>query len=280
MYSREVLYIIELVYWVPASVVSCYVTFKHGFSRQMGWFNLTMLSLFRIIGAVTGLIAISHPSEGVIETSFICASVGLMALIGALSGIMLRVNMNMYENSIITPERAKSLHLPTVAAMILSIVAGSEIGNDRPSDVAQALLFFKISIALVTAVYIVVAFVTVYTARKRCFVLQSEQLLVKIAVVSIPFISVRLIYSWLASWLPMNSLFFMMNQGATATVVRAIMALCPEFIVASMFLWAGVMVDEKSAPTRAAIRAGLKDGAIEVATAKIVEIIAHKHGRV
>jgi len=276
MQPKEILYIIELIYWLPASVLCFYVTFKHGFSRQMGWFSLTMLSIFRIIGAITGFLAISKPSEGIIECSFICASVGLMALIGALSGIMLRVNMNMYEKSLVTLQRTKLLHMATLAAMILSIVAGTEIGNtDRPKDIVQALLFFKISVGLVTAVYVVVAFVTIHTVKNRSFVLPSEQLLVKFAIISIPFITVRLSYSWLAAWMPMTSIFFMMNQGITATVLRAIMGMIPEFTVTGMFLWAGMMVDNKSAPTRAHLHPGKPDGIFEIATAKLVNVV-HK----
>jgi hypothetical protein len=273
MQSREVLYIIELIYWVPASIVSGYVMFKHGFSKQMGWYSLTLLSIFRIIGAITGILVIGHPSEGLYETTFICASVGLMALIGALSGIMLRVNMNMSEHKIITPQRVKIIHMPTLAATILSICAGTDIGNGRPRDVAQAILFFKIATGIITAVYLVVVLVTIHTVKYKRFALNSEQLFIKMAVCSIPLITVRLVFAWLSHWMPIGSLFWMMSGGITPTIIRAFMSVLEEFIVVSMFLYAGLVTENDSAPTRAAIRTGQKDALFEIATEKIVGVV-------
>lgn len=273
MQSREVLYIIELLYWVPASLVSGYVMYKHGFSKQMGWYSLTLLSVFRIIGAITGILVIGHPSEGLYETTFICASVGLMALIGALSGIMLRVNMNMSEHKIITPQRAKIMHMPTLAATILSICAGTEIGNDRPKDVTQAILFFKIATGIITAVYLIVVLVTIHTVKYKRFALDSEQLFITMAVYSIPLISVRLVFAWLSHWMPAGGVFWMMSEGVTPTMIRAFMGVLEEFIVVGMFLYAGLVTNNESAPTRAAIRTGQKEALFGVASEKIVGVV-------
>lgn len=273
MQSREVLYIIEILYWVPASIVSGYVMYVHGFSKQMGWYSLGLLSIFRIIGAITGILGIGHPSEGLYETTFICASIGLMALIGALSGLMLRVNMNMSEHKIITPQRAKIIHMPTLAATILSICAGTEIGNDRPKDVAQAILFFKIATGIITAVYLTVVLVTIHTVKHKRFALGSEQLFVKMAIFSIPFITIRLVFAWLSHWMPIGSVFWMMSEGITPTIIRAFMCVLEEFVVVSVFLYAGLVTDSASAPTRAALRTGHKEALIGIASEKFVGVV-------
>jgi len=46
-----------------------------------------------------------------------------------------------------------------------------------------------------------------------------------------------------------------------------------------MFLYAGIVVDNKSAPTRAAIWAGQKGAMIEIATAKIVDVMGYGRGK-
>lgn len=96
MHSREILFIIELIFWPPTLGVALYVAYKQGFSRQLGWFSLCLLGVFRILGAATGIAAIMNPDNaGVIETSMICSSVGLISLVGALTGLIFRVLTNL-----------------------------------------------------------------------------------------------------------------------------------------------------------------------------------------
>jgi hypothetical protein len=265
MYAREGLFIAELVLWVPLLFFSSFVTFKHGLSRQMGWFSLTLLSLFRIIGAITGIIAIHNPSEGVIEAAFICASVGLISLIGALSGIMLRVNMNMQAHSIITAQAAKIIHMPSLAALIMSIIAGTEIGNGRPSDLEQAHEFFKISIGLITLTYLVIVAVTLHTARYKQDVLACEHIFVKVGLISIPIVAIRLVYAWLGAFLSASSVFDMAKESTGAVLVRAFMQVLEEVVVTVMFLWAGLKVENTTAPSRTALRGNRRPHLLESA---------------
>ena len=81
-------------------MVSLYVLHRQGLSRHLGWPALTTLALFRIIGAAAGIAAISSSTEGLIECSIICASVGLISLVAALTDIVLRVNMSMPEHGV------------------------------------------------------------------------------------------------------------------------------------------------------------------------------------
>ena len=280
MLAREGLFIAELVLWCPLLFVSGFVTFKHGLSRQLGWFSLTLLSIFRIVGAITGIIAIHNPSEGVIEASFICASVGLISLIGALSGIMLRVNMNMQEHSIITPQRAKLLHMPTMAALILSVVAGSEIGNGRPSDIDQAKMFFRVSVGLITLTYLVVIAMTLHTAKYKSAVLEVEHIFVKVGLISIPIVAIRLIYSWLGAFLPFGSVFDLQTESVAAVAVRAFMQVLEEVVVAVMFLWAGLKVGNESAPSRMALRGNRRPHLLESAFEAAAGAVHHRPEKV
>ena len=100
MHSREILFIIELIYWIPALVVSLYVLHRQGLGRHLGWQALTVLALFRLIGAATGIASVSSPTEGLIECSITCASMCLITFVAALTGIVLRVNMSMIEHGI------------------------------------------------------------------------------------------------------------------------------------------------------------------------------------
>lgn len=274
MYAREILYAIELVFWLPALCVAIYVTNKHGWGKSLGWISLVILSIFRLIGATTGIVAIYEPSTGVIEASVIANGVGLISLVVALRGLISRVNMNMYEHKIMTPLRSKILHLPVIAAIVLSITGAIGITGSHPSE---AKLHFQIAIGLLTGVYLVVIFITLWTAHYKRFVLDREQTLLRASLISIPFISIRLLYSWLSAFLPDSYPFSMMAEDDTAVIIRALMQVLEECVVTGMFLGAGLTVaaPPKKAPKSAS--SGHDEGAVEAAFDKIVEAVHYRH---
>jgi hypothetical protein len=59
------------------------------------------------------------------------------------------------------------IHMPSLATLIMSTVAGPEIGKDRPSDMAEADQFFKISAGLITLTYLIIVAVMLYTAKHK-----------------------------------------------------------------------------------------------------------------
>jgi hypothetical protein len=83
--------IVEIIYYTPAFFLSIWVTWRHGFGRQLGWIFLTTLALIRIVGSATGIAATSDPSTGLIECSVILSSVGLTPLLLAMLGMLKRV---------------------------------------------------------------------------------------------------------------------------------------------------------------------------------------------
>jgi hypothetical protein len=90
---REILAVVQLVYFVPALALSLMASWRHGFRKQLGWFSLIMLCLFRICGASTLIAATTeaHLSSGLITASLVFTSFGLASLIVALQGYMSRL---------------------------------------------------------------------------------------------------------------------------------------------------------------------------------------------
>jgi hypothetical protein len=83
--------IVEIIYYVPALFIAIYVSYRHGFGRQLGWIFLVILALIRIIGSATGIAATSNQSTGLIECSVILGNIGLTPLLLAMLGILKRV---------------------------------------------------------------------------------------------------------------------------------------------------------------------------------------------
>ncbi|ETN37831.1 uncharacterized protein HMPREF1541_07454 [Cyphellophora europaea CBS 101466] len=252
MQAREVLFIIELILWTPTLGLAIYVATKQGFHRQLGWFSLILLGIFRLLGAATGIASISSPTEGLIETSIISESVGLISLVGALTGLIFRVHNNLPPaHSLLAPLPARIVHLATMAALILSILAGSDFAStNSQSDIAQGHKFIKIAVGLLSGVFVFSGGLALYTRAMlmRHISAPGEPRLVNCTSAALPFIALRLIYAWLGACLPDSSAFDVFSNGTGATVARALMQIAAELVVAWLFLWAGCTVPKSQAP--------------------------------
>ena len=135
--------IIELVFYVPALVVSFLVVRRHVMKRQAGWAYLVLLSLARVIGAATGIVAAYNPSQQLIEASDICNSIGISMLLGAALGILSRINDNMYERGL--PQLGVRLvYAPILVGLILGILGSTKIFSiDNPSKVSDGYKYYK-----------------------------------------------------------------------------------------------------------------------------------------
>ena len=89
---RDILAIIELIYFVPVLVVALINCRRHGFSKQLGWLSMVVLACFRI-GATTTWIAASYDStvNGLVIASIILQNFGLASILICLQGLLNRL---------------------------------------------------------------------------------------------------------------------------------------------------------------------------------------------
>jgi hypothetical protein len=120
--ALEILYIIETIFYTPALLVSLFVMKKHGAGKQLGWKFLTMVWLFRLIGAATGIAALHESSQSLIEASDIIQSFGLSSILAAAIGISMRVDDKMGR----TTSPRDYLGLSALLSLLLSLSASLE----------------------------------------------------------------------------------------------------------------------------------------------------------
>ena len=89
---RDILAIIELVYFTPVLVAAVLVCRRHGFSKQLGWFSMVMLACFRI-AATTTWIAASYDDtvNGLVTASIVLSRFGLASILVSLQGLLSRL---------------------------------------------------------------------------------------------------------------------------------------------------------------------------------------------
>lgn len=91
MHVRDIVSIIELVFYVPAAIAALTICLRHGFNRSSGWIYTLILCVIRIAGAVCQQLSHSHHSESLIKTTIIIDSIGLSPLLLATLGMLSRL---------------------------------------------------------------------------------------------------------------------------------------------------------------------------------------------
>lgn len=90
--DREAVAIAELVVYSPLFIGSVYVNMRQGFSRQLGWYFLTVFCVIRLASGAMGVVSAENPTNitDVVWAS-ILGSFGLSPLLLASFGLLHRV---------------------------------------------------------------------------------------------------------------------------------------------------------------------------------------------
>ncbi|KAF2157307.1 hypothetical protein K461DRAFT_273461 [Myriangium duriaei CBS 260.36] len=240
---HEILDIVELVYYVPVLFISAFVCFKHGFTRSSGYLYLVILSLLRLIGASTGIAAVQHPSNtNLLIASIVCSGIGLSPLLLALLGFTDRIHSNSVPGPVIPKKALRIARIPIVVALILGIVAGTDMSSSKPSDRSHYHTYSKASALLYLLSLLIVTAVLLITYLTRNRILPTDSKLLYAGLFAIPFLFVRTLYSILVAFDYNNSkTFSLINNTTRATVVQACMSLLMEFIVVATYLVAAIL---------------------------------------
>ena len=91
LHARDIIAIVELIFYIPFAVLAIIACIRHGFSRSSGWIYTVLLCVLRIAGAVCQFLLHKNHSTGLITASIIIDSVGLSPLLLATLGILNRL---------------------------------------------------------------------------------------------------------------------------------------------------------------------------------------------
>jgi len=239
---RNVLSILELVYFVPALILSLIITRRHGFSRQLGWIALVVLSLFRISGASTEIAATFKPSTGLITASFILQSFGLASLIFALQGLVMRLNSGMPEYTRIPPRLFKYFHLPMSAGIALASVGGAFLGDNTQGNNSEGHTLQRVGVLLFLAIYVGLLLVAVRIFTRRDQIASGDNVILMAVMASLPLLAIRLVFSILVVFDVGGNTFNYASQSDAAVIADALMCILEEFAIVAIYLAAGFAV--------------------------------------
>ena len=90
--GRDILAIIDLIYYIPVLIIAILVCRRHGFKKQLGWLSIVVLACFRISASSTWIAASYDDTiNGLVTASIILSSFGLVSIIFSIKGLLLRL---------------------------------------------------------------------------------------------------------------------------------------------------------------------------------------------
>mgnify|MGYP003662663261 FL=1 len=130
------------------------------------------------------------------------------------------------------------MQLPTMIALTLCIIGGTDQADNSPSDVKTGKKYTKIGIIIFLFVYLLLSSLVVVTMKDIGNAMKDERRIYVAVVCALPFLAVRLLWSFLSAF-SHNSDFSLTGSGKP--LIQLFMAVLEEFIIVCMYTLAGLM---------------------------------------
>ncbi|KAG4439019.1 hypothetical protein IFR05_005483 [Cadophora sp. M221] len=261
VHSEEAIAYAEICVYVPIFILTLIVVFRHGFKKQLGWIYLAIFCVVRIAGAGFKIDESKHPNKTNTEWSGILQSIGLSPLLMASLGLLKRVTdevsnhvrsqTNSYSSnrgiSGLIAKRATAnsrrsriiqvMQLPTMIALILCVVGGTDEGDSSPSEIKTGKKYTKIGIIIFLFVYLLLSSLVIITMKDVGNAMKGEKRIYFAVLCALPFIAVRLLWSVLSAFSHSRD-FSLTNSGKP--LIQLFMAVVEEFVVVCLYTLAGL----------------------------------------
>ncbi|KAJ8069268.1 hypothetical protein OCU04_002930 [Sclerotinia nivalis] len=236
----------ELIVYIPSLFLSILLAFRHGFGRSSGWYFLIVFCLARIIGPCMSLAAISSPSVSLFTGALILQNVGLSPLILATLGLLSRVldSINRNTHTFVQPRLLKLIEILTLVGLILGILGGTNAshlytttGKWIPGTES------KVSNILFIVAFVALLITTILTSSSISHAENGEKRILLAVALALPFLSVRLLYSVLSTFVTHSTQF---NSFTGSITILLCMSLLEELVIVVIYLAIGLTLKVQS----------------------------------
>ncbi|KAE8441871.1 hypothetical protein EG329_004226 [Mollisiaceae sp. DMI_Dod_QoI] len=254
--------IAEIGVYIPVFLLTAIVVFRHGFKRQAGWIYLALFCLIRLAGAGFKIAQTHNPTNKTdIEWAAILQSVGLSPLLLASMGLLKRVtdevsnhlrsDNNAYfaansgvvnivaKRATASSRRSRIIQiaaLPTMIALALAIVGGTDEADSDASDISNGKKYTKIAVILFLAIYLLLCALTIITMKDVGNAPRGDKRIYFAVLGALPLLAVRLLYSILAAF--SNNKDFSIFDGKP--LIQLFMAIIEEFLIVCFYTIVGL----------------------------------------
>jgi hypothetical protein len=204
--SRNVLSIIECIFYAPATVLSLFLCIRHccrGQRSQIAWVFLYIYCHIRVAEAALGLATITFPSVALYGTSILFSLIGVPALLLAAFRLLNRVYINLAKNhpTRIKPWYFSLLQIPFQAAIgICAKGASNSTADASDGTIYRPQTWTKVGIMLCVVGFMVMVILTRAMHRRQSHAEINERRLLNSVTLSSPFLFIRMSYTVLVTF--------------------------------------------------------------------------------
>ncbi|KAH8807425.1 hypothetical protein F5884DRAFT_731182 [Xylogone sp. PMI_703] len=199
---RDSIAVAELAFYGPAILIGIYLTAMHPF-HTAGFIDIVFFSGIRIAGSVVQIKTISNPTESKLYTiAAIMNSIGLAPLLAGSLGLLDRLNENIGKNNFGHIHRTtfRIIQLDIITGLVLGIIGGIHSGSSlHKNGVFSVGTVSKVGTALLIAGLVADIILALLTTRYIRNASSGYKRLLLAVFLALPFLSVRLVYTILAT---------------------------------------------------------------------------------
>lgn len=241
--SRGDLSIAEIAFFGPVFFVSIYLLIRHGVSPRTGWMYITILSVLRLIGCACILYMEVNVdfTTSLLTAAAVTSTIGAGPILFTIAGFLNRINKGM-ERHAIPYWLFNPLMLLILTALGLAIAGGViEFGNFGPGHFApdktgQKLL--EAATVLFVVLWLCVSLLACFFTSYIRWTLPVERNLVRAAMLSVPFMLVRMAYGVCVAFAGPGSDFYIISLNVWA---QSFMQFAMEAIIVCIYIVAGLL---------------------------------------
>ncbi|KAK9389920.1 hypothetical protein V1515DRAFT_177736 [Lipomyces mesembrius] len=237
--------IAEIVVYSIALVISVFNCLHHGFKRQQGWAYLSVFCIFRIVASALVIVVeeSSDPSTGTIMAEITVSNIALTPLLLAALGFLTTSAGLMFNDTIpaILTHMLRIVRLALTTAVVLGVVGAVKLSNYSTYSTGHTLS--RVSILLITAVFVILTFLSLYFLGFASPYGQNNILTIAVTI-ALPFLCVRIAYSLLYAFSSSTA-----NKYSTFTGDWKIylgMDVVMEFVVLAVLTTTGLLLQKFS----------------------------------
>ncbi|PMD64225.1 uncharacterized protein K444DRAFT_609189 [Hyaloscypha bicolor E] len=244
--NRNVLSIIECIFYTPTTVLSLLLCIRHccrGQRSQIAWVFLYIYCHIRVAEAALGLATITFPSIALHGTTILFSLIGVPALLLTTFGLLNRVYINLAKNlpTRIKPWYFSLLQIPFEAAIGLCANGASKSTADASDGtIYQPQIWTKVGIMLCVVGFIVMVILTGAMLRRQSHAEISERRLLNSVTLSLPFLFIRMSYTVLVTFVDRG--LFGSYEGNVLVV--GMMSVLPEMVVVIIYIVEGFILEK------------------------------------
>ncbi|KAI9727156.1 MAG: hypothetical protein M1828_007357 [Chrysothrix sp. TS-e1954] len=221
----------ELVIYVPALLIAVLLSIRHGFTHASGWRFLVVFALARILSSSFALALLSDLTNVSLNIGYsILINIALSPLLLTSFGLVSRIisDINTRKVTIVKPRMIQPVQIVVTVGLIIGIVGGDEAGTSyNKTGVYEVKTLTKASVVLFAICLAILVIFVISLFPVVSYAPPGEKRLLFAVAFSLPFLSVRLIYSLISVFSGLHSFSFL---GGSETIILC-MALLEEIVV-------------------------------------------------